>query len=80
MGHLNHRALKILGEVATRMPPCNVGHKYNKTSFPSRDDKAKDRLALIHSDVCGPFSSPSLHGFMYYVIFIDDILIKLGYF
>jgi hypothetical protein len=40
--------------------------------LPSRDDRAKDILELIHSEVCGPFSSPSLRGFRYYVIFIDD--------
>jgi transposase InsO family protein len=74
--------LKILGEIATRLPPCSVDHhevckgctlgKYAKTSFPSRDDRAKGVLELIHSDICGPFSSPSLCGFRYYVIFIDD--------
>jgi hypothetical protein len=45
---------------------------YAKSSYPNRDDRAKDILELIHSDVCGPFSSPSLRGFRYYVIFIDD--------
>jgi transposase InsO family protein len=29
-------------------------------------------LDLVHSDVCGPMSSPSLSGFLYYVNFIDD--------
>jgi transposase InsO family protein len=29
-------------------------------------------LDLIHSDVCGPMSSTSLTGCLYYVIFIDD--------
>jgi hypothetical protein len=82
MGHLHHRALKILGEIATRLPPCSVDShevckgctlgKYAKTSYPSRDDRPKGILELIHSDVCGPFSSPSLRGFKYYVIFIDD--------
>jgi transposase InsO family protein len=79
---LHHRALKILGEIATGLPPCNMDHhevckgctlgKYAKTSHPNRDDRAKDILELIHSDVCGPFSFPSLCGFKYYVIFIDD--------
>jgi transposase InsO family protein len=82
MGHLHHRELKILGEIAIGQPPCSVDHhevckgctlgKYAKTSFPIRDDRAKGVLELIHSDVCGPFSSPSLCGFRYYVIFIDD--------
>jgi transposase InsO family protein len=82
MGQLHHRELKILGEIATRLPPCSVDHhevckgctlgKYAKTSYPSKDYRAKDILELIHLNVCRPFSSPSLHGFRYYVIFIDD--------
>ena len=27
---------------------------------------------MIHSDICGPMSSPSLSGCLYYVLFIDD--------
>jgi hypothetical protein len=82
MGHLHHRVLKILGAIAIGLPLYNVDHsdvckgctlgKYAKTSYPNRDDRAKDMLELIHSDVCGSFSSPSLRGFKYYVIFIDD--------
>jgi hypothetical protein len=43
-----------------------------KKSFPSSDNKAQGILDLVHSDVCGPMSSPSLSGCLYYVIFIDD--------
>ena len=32
---------------------------------------AKD-VDLIHSDICGPMSSPSLSGYLYCVLFIDD--------
>ena len=46
--------------------------KYTKTVFPSSHSKAAGILDLIHSDVCGPMSSPSLSGCLYYVIFIDD--------
>jgi transposase InsO family protein len=46
--------------------------KYTKTAFPSSDNRATSILDLIHSDVCGPMSSASLSGCLYYVIFIDD--------
>jgi transposase InsO family protein len=46
--------------------------KYTKTIFPSSDNRAAGILDLIHSDVCGPMSSTSLTGCLYYVIFIDD--------
>jgi transposase InsO family protein len=38
----------------------------------SSHKKAQGILYLVHSDVCGLMSSPSLSVFLYYVIFIDD--------
>ena len=46
--------------------------KNSKKSFPSSNKRSKGVLDLIHSDICGPMSSPSLSGYLYYVIFIDD--------
>jgi transposase InsO family protein len=43
-----------------------------KKAFPNSDNRAQDILDLVHSDVCGPMSSPSLSGCLYYFIFIDD--------
>jgi hypothetical protein len=43
-----------------------------KKAFPSSDSQAQGILDLVHSDVCGPMSSPSLISCLYYVIFIDD--------
>ena len=40
--------------------------------FPTSENKAKEILEIIHSDVCGPMSSGSLSGYVYYVSFIDD--------
>jgi hypothetical protein len=50
---------------------CALG-KYTKTTFPSSDSRETGILDLIHSYVCGPMSSESLTGFLYYVIFIDE--------
>jgi hypothetical protein len=50
---------------------CVLG-KNIKKSFPNSNSRSKGILDLIHSDICGPMSSPSLNGFLYYVIFIDD--------
>ena len=46
--------------------------KNTKKTFPSSESKAKGILEIIHSDVCGPLSSSSLSGYVYYVSFIDD--------
>jgi hypothetical protein len=43
-----------------------------RIDFPSSDSKAASILDLIHFDVCGPMSSASLSGCLYYVIFIVD--------
>ena len=46
--------------------------KNAKKTFPSSESKAKGILNMVHSNVCGPMSSSSLSGYMYYVSFIDD--------
>ena len=43
-----------------------------KIPFPSSDNKAKDILYMVHSDVCGSMTTMSLSGYVYYVSFIDD--------
>ena len=35
-------------------------------------ERQKESWKSIHSDVCGPMSSSSLSGYVYYVSFIDD--------
>ena len=40
--------------------------------FPSGAKRANKILELVHSDVFGPVSVPSLGKYMYYVSFIDD--------
>jgi hypothetical protein len=50
---------------------CALG-KNAKRPFTSSDTRSKGTLDLIHSDVCGPMSAPSLSGYLYYVIFMDD--------
>ena len=50
---------------------CALG-KNVKGSFPSNDNRSKETLDLIHSDVCGPMIVASLNGYLYHVLFIDD--------
>ena len=86
MGHLHHGVLKILQQIATGLPACSFDQhdvckgctlgKYAKTSFQGQDSKAKGILELVHSDVCRPFSSPSLMRHKYYATLIDDYSYK----
>ena len=50
---------------------CSHG-KYAKKSFPNSDKRSKEILELIHSGISGPMLAPSLSGYLYYVIFIND--------
>ena len=50
---------------------CALG-KNTKKSFSRSKNRSKGILDLIHSDICGPMSSPTLSGCLYYVLFIDD--------
>jgi hypothetical protein len=43
-----------------------------KHSFPNSDSRAKGFLEIVHSDICGPMSTTSLSGHVYYVSFVDD--------
>ena len=50
---------------------CALG-KNTKKSFPRSKNRSKGILDLIHFDICGAMSSPSLSGCLYYVLFIGD--------
>ena len=52
--------------------PC-VSGKIHRSPFPKAGrERAKEPLGLVHSDVCGKISSPSLGGAEYFITFIDD--------
>ena len=69
-------------KAVSRLPYIQEKHEYiwkgcaqgknAKRTFPSSESKAKGVLELEHLDVCGPMSSISLRGYVYYVSFIDD--------
>ena len=46
--------------------------KQNQVRFPSCAMRAEGILQLVHSDVFGPVSVPSLGKYVYYVSFIDE--------
>jgi hypothetical protein len=82
LGHLHYKALPILKDMVQGLldfkikkievcKGCALG-KHAKTAFPSSEHRSREILDLIHSDVCGPMTSTSLSGNIYYVSFIDD--------
>jgi hypothetical protein len=82
LGHIHYKSLPDLHNMVCGMPSislskneiCNgcILGKNIKKEFPSSENRSQGILDLVHSDVCGPMSSPSLSGCLYYVIFIDD--------
>ena len=82
LGHLHYKALSDLQNMVCGMPSISLSKneickgcmlsKNIKKAFPSSDNRAHCILDLVHSDVCGIMSSPSLSDCLYYVIFIDD--------
>ena len=52
--------------------------KMAKSPFKRKDERATELLGLIHSDVCGPMSSPARGGYLYFVTFTDDFS-RYGY-
>jgi hypothetical protein len=82
LGHLHYKALLDLQNMVCGLPSISLSKneickgcmpgKNIKKEFSSSDNRAQGILDLVHSDVCGPMSSPSLNDCLYYVIFIDD--------
>ena len=48
-----------------------------KKTFPSSERKVNGILEIVHLEVCGPMSSSSLRGYVYFVSFIDDFSRKI---
>jgi hypothetical protein len=82
LAHIHYRSLPALGKMVTSLPEIQIQHKgvcrgcslgkNFKGSFLSSDNRSKEILDLIHSDVCGPMIVSSLNGYLYYVLSIDD--------
>ena len=43
-----------------------------KRHFSAQGHRAKEVLELVHSDVCGPMSVPTIGGYEYFIMFMDD--------
>jgi hypothetical protein len=80
--HINYQALPFLRKMVEGIPKLKSTHegickgcalgKNIKKPFPSSNNRSKEILDLIHSNVCSPMPVRSLGGSLYYVIFIDD--------
>lgn len=66
------KGLPVLTVPDTPCVSCYRG-KQARTKIPKRStNRATVPLELIHSDICGPFRTPSLGGARYFITFVDD--------
>jgi hypothetical protein len=83
LGHIEEKGLRLLhGKgMVDGMSKCSLDFdfyehcvygKKNRVRFPSGVMRAEGILQLVHNDVFGSVSVPSLGKFVYYVSFIDD--------
>lgn len=90
LGHLHHKALKIMKQISTRLPKgtlekrdtwkgCTLG-TYTKASFHNKQSQVWAFFVWFHSYVCRPFSTTSTTKHMYYVIFVNDFTISVGFY
>ena len=52
--------------------------KMTKLPFVGHGERATDLLALVHTDVCGPFDVPARGNYVYFITFTDDMS-RYGY-
>ena len=44
-----------------------------KLPFVGHEERATELLALVHTDVCGPFDVQAMGCYSYFIIFTDDL-------
>ena len=84
-GHFNVNELRYLQshDMVTDMPTvsyvedlcdaCQFGKMHRKPFSSSSVTRAINKLELVHTDLCGPMSVPSLSQNTYFIMFIDDL-------
>ncbi|XP_061367751.1 uncharacterized protein LOC133310779 [Gastrolobium bilobum] len=79
LGHLSHSVMKTMYKKFPFLSmkddsPCDICHfaKQSKLPFPSSTTTTEKPLQVLHADIWGPYSTPSLHGHKYFLTLVDD--------
>src|SRR5205085_7669250 len=86
LGHLNYHDLHRLLDISKGIPipdsqksvdpgvcpSCIMGKHYKIYRRRTPSTHVDLSLALVHSDTCGPFRTPSISGAKHFILFIDD--------
>jgi hypothetical protein len=89
LGYLNYNVLPGLQKMVTGMPVFSFEHdsvctgcaldKNTKKAYPHSNRKTNGILDLIHSDLCGPMTTPSMMVVFTISFLLMMVLIKLGF-
>ena len=79
LGHPSSGKLDLLNKVMPFVQCNKTAHcdicpiaKKKRLPFTSSTNVAKFPFALIHCDLCGAFSIPTMHGYRYFLTIVDD--------
>ena len=77
--HISNKCINVIKNKFTYVKynnsfVCEVCHfaKQKRLSFPISTSKSKKYFDLIHVDIWGPYSIPSIHGHKYFLTIVDD--------
>jgi len=64
-----------LPSLEEELPQCRTCLLGKQARFPFKGGVSRicQKLELVHTDVCGPMSEPSLNGSRYFITFTDDL-------
>lgn len=90
LGQMNRKSMAILAnnpDTGIKLSdinehPCKVCIQDKHHRYPLKPSKTqtKNKLKLIHSDLCGHhMETPSIGGFRYFITFLDDYIIQKRY-
>jgi len=69
--HDSVRGVPQFTDFPSNCSACQFG-KQSRKPFQKSTWRSTQKLQLIHTDVAGPLSTPSIKGSRYYILFIDD--------
>lgn len=76
LGHPSLQKLKLLvpnlsPALSLECEACQLG-KHHRAFFPNSDhSRASESFDVVHTDIWGPCRTKSIHGYFYFVIFVD---------
>jgi len=80
LGHISdsiHKCISIqfpIVKYTSTHSPCDICHyaKHKKTSFPHSLTNSTQIFDILHADIWGPYATPSVSGFKYFLTLVDD--------